>query len=369
MSKDTKPNKSVVAAAPVSQPVETVAVTKSEVTVPVETAAKTLAVVPAPQQMLEIPDGASPRTRLEIQLSNAGAKDHRMALKMMDERPTQEALLNTVDALPAEFQSKVMDIIRRANPKKPGMHMAKTGFSPITVKVNQGTGKDPARPAKSVPGDFYTGDSRMLENKIDGLVIGVQEGRVLWPEKGGDGDSKSPICVSMDRKKGSLYGDCGSCYYEKKSTKDGGCGLGVTVYFIDRDFTGIYALQFTKTSFGAGAGLARVLSQQEKPWARWVRFEANERVEGDKRWFVVKAMPISDPKTPSNEKPPAELDALLSSLSAIIDYDVYFPAVVDTYERAKNAASSQAGLPGGEHFNDKLLGSGTGKAPDFSGGV
>ena len=358
MSKnDTKSSKAVI---PVETPVP------AKVEAPVVTEVSKAALMAVPQAALEIPADASPRTRLELQLANAGARDHRMALKMMDERPTQEELLATVDSLPTDYQSKVMDIIRRANPKKPGMHMAKTGFAPIEVKLNQGVGSDPARPAKSVPGDFYTSDSRMLESKVDGLVIGVFEGRVLWPAK--DSGDKAPICVSMDRKKGSKYGDCSTCYYEKKLTKDGGCALGVTVYFIDRDMTGIYCLKFNKTSFGAGAGLTRVLSQFEKPWSRWVRFETQERKEGDRRWFVIKAMPISDPKNPSQEHPSAALDPLLVSLSSIIDYDVYFPAVIDSYEHAKNAEPSTAGA--GEHFNDTLLTKAAGgKAPDFSSGV
>ena len=362
MSKNENKHVKTIPSVEVVEAVEPVAV---KVEAPVVTEVPKAALMAAPQVTLEIPVDASPRTRLEVQLANAGARDHRMSLKMMDERPTQEELIATVDMLPAEYQSKVMDIIRRANPKKPGMHMAKTGFVPIEVKMNQGVGSDPARPSKSVPGDLYTSDSRMLDNKIDGLVIGVFEGRVLWPEK--DSGDKAPICVSMDRKKGSKYGNCSTCYYEKKLTKDGGCALGVTVYFVDREMTGIYRLQFNKTSFGAGAGLTRVLSQFEKPWARWVRFETQERKEGDRRWFVIKAMPISDSKNPSMEYPAATLDPLLVSLSSIIDYDVYFPAVVDTYERSKNAEPSTA--TGGEHFSDTLLSKASGKAPDFSSGV
>lgn len=334
----------------------------------------TKALVKKEEAALSIPENATPKERLMVLLSNSGATAHRRNMMLADERPTQDQLMGVVESLTAPLQKQVLDIIKRANPRKPGMHTVNTGFTPIEMKLNQGTGSDPIRPRNSIPGHFYTGDSRALEERFDGLVIGLYQGRTLWPERDAQGDasSKAPICVSLDREQGSKYGACAQCYYAPKPYNEGGCATDVTVFFLDRDLTGIYSIKFSKSSIGGGEGLVKVLRKQEKPWARWVRFESQEAKKGDKRWFTIKAVPVSDPKNRDMEIPPAELDPLLGLLSAIVDYDVYYPAIVDTYSRFKNnPASAPTGEAlGGEQFNEKLLEGGTpSDNADFSKGI
>ncbi len=284
-------------------------------------------------------------------------------------RPTPEKLFEIVMRLPEESQQKMLELVRKTRPKKQGAHTAREGFSPTQVRVFQGTGKDPAKPAKLPPGNFYTTDSRDLGDEIHGIVLGFYEGRTMWPprEQGGESDSKGPLCFSLDRKMGSRYGECETCPNAQKKYTEGGCGREATIWFIDDALTGIYELKFSKSSIGGGDALVRVLSKADQLWERKFVIKNDERTEGDRRWYVTKATPFSDPKDPKATYTDKALHPLFEGLSQLMDADVYYPTLADVYDRAK-ASTDTAGTVAIGADEAALLGNAAtdGSTPDYS---
>lgn len=295
---------------------------------------------------------------------------------LMLKKPEPAELVGIVEKLPAETTTKLMEIIRKTRPKKQGAHTSREGFQPTEIRLYQGTGTDALRPKNCIPGGLYTSESKLLEAPFDAAVIHFYEGRILWPPREGGESAKAPICVSMDRKKGSRYGECSSCPYAGKPYNQGGCMKEVVAFLVDKDFTGIYSMRFNKSSQGAGEALTRILNKSEEIFSRWVRFETSERTEGSKRWFVLKASPVADAKSKANEYVQDELKPLFNAFSRIIDRDVYWPGMADVYTRLEGSTDANTGEAGatGESFDEKALGAGEetkagGESPDFSGSM
>jgi hypothetical protein len=281
-------------------------------------------------------------------------------------RPTPEQLIGIVERLSPDNQARVVELVRKTRPKKQGAHTSKEGFSPTQLRVFQGTGNDPAKPAKLPPGNFYTVDSRDMGDTIDGVILGFYEGRTMWPPRdSGSSDSKGPLCYSLDRKMGSRYGDCDSCPNANKKYNEGGCGREVTIWFVDRELTGIYELKFSKSSMGGGDALTRILSKADNLWDRYFTIKNDERTEGDRRWFVTKATPVVDAKNPAAQNTPKEIHPLYEALSRLLDSDVYFPALASVYDSAKGSAHSAAAVVASAD-EAALLGNDAG-TPDYSG--
>jgi hypothetical protein len=255
-------------------------------------------------------------------------------------RPSPTQLAELVSSLPEKYADKMMEIVRKTRPKKQGAHSNRTGFSPVGVRLYQGTGSDPLRPPKMSPGEFYSADSRVLGDKLEVAILGFYEGRTLWPLR--DSGDKNPICWSWDRKMGTKYGECAKCPNASKKYTDGGCAVDMTFWFMDLDMTGIYSFTFSKTSYGSGTALAKVIGKSENIWDRVIRLETQERTEKDKRWYVVKASPIIDAKNPDAGNTPRELHPLFEAMSKLLDADVYYPQLADVYDRAKGIVATPA---------------------------
>lgn len=265
------------------------------------------------------------------------------------ERPSPESLMNLVDALPEEIQAPMRDMMRKTRPRKKGMNTTNEGFSPTELRLYQGTGNDPIRPAKLPPGEFYSTDSKARGSSITGVVLGIYQGRTLWPprEQGGGGGGKAPLCHSLDRLEGSRYGSCLSCPNADKPYNDGGCTRDVVVWFMDEDASGIFELRFSKTSLGAGEALLKILQKGDNIWDRWITFETQERTEKDRRWYVIKATPVSDLKNPENNNTNLELHDVYDALASVLLADVYYPKLAVVYDRSKTSTDSPVNGGGG----------------------
>jgi hypothetical protein len=287
-------------------------------------------------------------------------------------RPTPEKFADIISKLPDTLQPAMLELIRKTRPKKQGMHTEREGFAPTAVRVNQGTGNDAARPQRHVAGDFYTADSRDLGTELKVAFLGLFEGRTMWPPRdaggGGEGGGKAPICFSLDRKIGTKYGDCAACPNATRKYNEGGCGREITAWFVDSDLTGIYEIKFTKTSYYSGESLQKILSKCENLWDRWFTMKNEERKEGDRRWFVLKVTPFSDPKVPGAGNTDRQAHPLYEALSQLLDADVYFPNLADTYDRAKSSTDNGGEVAAGVDEGALLSETGSEGAPDYSGG-
>jgi hypothetical protein len=264
----------------------------------------------------------------------------------------------------------MMTLVSKTNPEKQGLHSSSSGFEPTALKVYHGTGNDPLRPRQTLPGQFYSADSRVIGEKFNAVPLAIYEGHILWPEKSQDNkESKAPICVSVDRKMGSKYGSCDSCPLNPnvRQYNQGGCMREVTAYLLDQDMTSIYELKFSKTSEGAGRALMGVMKKSNSLWDRWFTFEAKERVEKGNKWYVIHAGPVADASKANTD---LKFHPLFNALSKVIDSDIYYAAMANTYDRAKNSTEAGA-APGGEtpaaSFDEKAFLKGdTEAAPDYS---
>lgn len=255
-------------------------------------------------------------------------------------QPTTAEFSAAVKLVGPTFQPPLLDLVERMSPDKPGSHLSNDGFQPTTVKLYQGIGKDETRPAKLLPGAFYSTTSRDLSEKMVVAVLGFFDGRTLWPPK--DAGTNAPVCYSLDGLAGSKYGACETCPSKKLAYTQGGCTPQFTFWFIDQAMTGVYELTFSKTSYKAGQGLARMLRDSARPWNRWVELSSNAREEGDKRWFVIKAGLLQD-KNPANVDVSPDLRAVFALLNRALDVGTYYPRLSRQYGKTDNATEGNAG--------------------------
>jgi len=292
------------------------------------------------------------------------------ARALMLKRPTPKELMDIVMALPEAGQEAMMTLVSKTNPEKQGLHTSSSGFEPTALKPYHGTGNDPLRPRQCLPGQFYSADSRILGEKFTAVPLAIYEGQILWPPKSTDNkESKAPICVSVDRKTGSKYGNCDACPLNPsvRQYSQGGCMREVTAYLLDQEMTSIYELKFSKTSEGAGRALMGIMKKSNSLWDRWFTFEAKERVEGANKWYVIQAAPVADASKANTD---VKLHPLFTALSKIIDTDIYYAALANIHDRLKNSADAggapAAGAPGAAFDEKAFLKGDTEAAPDYS---
>lgn len=332
------------------------------------------AIVPAAPAALAPAEGVSSEFAARKAMAARLPEEVRPRFLML-KRPNPAELMDIVMKLPEASQEAMMTLVSKTNPEKQGLHTSSSGFEPTALKLYHGVGNDPTKPRQTLPGQFYAADSRIIGEKFNAVPLAIYEGQILWPEKnqaGSDDKSKAPICVSVDRKTGSKYGSCATCPLapEHRQYTQGGCMREVTAYLLDQDMTSIYELKFAKTSEGAGRAMLGILKKSNTLWDRWFTFEAKERVEKDKKWFVIQAGPVADAAKAATDP---KFHPLFNALSKVIDTDIYYAALANIHDRAKNstdAGGAAAGTAGGAAttFDEKAFLKGdTEAAPDYSG--
>lgn len=363
MAKPPKETKAPTTSASPESVIETAPTTEGT-TVATETEGST-ALVPAQNAAVAVAAPADNNAARNKALADRLPPQYREDVLFMV-RPTPEVFFDIVAKMPAGDQSAMMELIKKTRPKKQGAHTSNEGFSPTQLRVNQGTGADPAKPPKHPPGNFYSADSRDMNDEIECVVLGFYEGRTMWPPKDSGSSNKAPLCYSYDRKMGSRYGECASCPNAAKKYTEGGCTREVTAWVMDRAMTGIYEVKFSKSSIGGGEAMMRVMKTAKFLWERWFVIKNEERTEGSNRWYVTTAKPLSDPKDPNATYTPVALHPLYENLSRLMDADVYFPQLADTYDRSKNSTDAGGAVSSGID-EAKLLGnSASDGSPDYS---
>jgi hypothetical protein len=289
---------------------QTTAITKAE---PVAIAA-----VPAPH-----PENAKLAALLPLKLRDR-------ALRVW--RPTATEMRTILDALTPEVREKVEGLFDSLNTVNDGLLGDVEPRLVHDMKLYHGVGSDPLRPKSVNKGQFYSTNGMTFDESFVGAVLAITSGRTLWPPRGSS--TNSPICYSADGEMGSEFGECGKCEYAQKKYLDGGCSRDMTVYFVDREFTGIYSIKFSKTSYANGITLSKILQQLKVMWSKWVQFEAGEQTAKGNTWHTVKAglLPVTA-KNKDDVIVPVELLPVLRALNALIVGDVYLPRVAKLYNR------------------------------------
>jgi len=290
--------------------------------------ASTLVETPAPASVPSVSSEFAARKALAQSLPER-LRPQVMALK----RPTPVDLMNLVMALPDAQQEAMMRLVAKTSSTKIGIHTASTGFTPTVLKLYQGVGDDAAKPANCVPGDYYTGDSRVLGKEVIAVPLGVHMGHSLWGPR--DQGKKPPICISADRVTGSKLGECIACAVNpaRRQYTEGGCTREVVVYLLDINMTAIYSLRFARTSEKAGQTLASTLEQSSAAWARWFTFGSTTTMnKGGQKYLVMTTLPVAD-AAKANTDP--VLHPLFEALATMLEMDVYYPEIANIHARLR----------------------------------
>lgn len=260
-------------------------------------------------------------------------------------RPTATEMEQILSALSPEMREKVNGLFDSLNTVNDGLLGDVEPRLVHDMKLYHGVGSDPLRPKSVNKGQFYASNGMTFDESFVGAVIAITSGRTLWPARGSS--SNAPICYSVDGEMGSELGECAKCEYAQKKYLDGGCSRDMTVYFVDREFTGIYSIKFGKTSYANGITLSKVLQQLKVMWSKWVQFEASEQSGKGNTWHTVKAglLPVSA-KNKDDIMVAPELLPVLRALNALIVGDVYLPRVAKMYSRPEEEVTASVGAAG-----------------------
>jgi hypothetical protein len=230
--------------------------------------------------------------------------------------------------LPADMREKVEGLLNSLTSADDGLLGDYEQRLAHDIKLYHGVGSDPLRPRGVNKGEYYGSNGQEFGSRFVGAVLGLTDGRTLWPAKGSA--SSAPICYSHDGRMGSELGSCATCDFERKKIIEGGCARDLTVYLVDNEFTGLYALKFSKTSYKYGTVLRKLLSQSKVPWGKWTQFETGEETANNNKYHVIKAGPLAT-KNPADAVVTAPLLPVFRALAALVQAEVYLPKVVKLY--------------------------------------
>jgi len=207
-----------------------------------------------------------------------------------NESPTT-ALAKITEGLPPDVVARVERLLQVMDPNKPGFEeMGGARWSPPIVKVYQPVSSDV--PGNAKQGDLFTDTGDVLPASWEFVPIYMHYSHARF-EPG----NNSPTCRSEDAKK-SIYGDvCADCadlpFRDGQRTT---CNKSLDVYAFDKDFSQVYHLQFSKTSYRAGSKLFKQASSSTVPWARVYALgtEQKSRQNDQGKYYVLTVKPTGD---------------------------------------------------------------------------
>lgn len=187
------------------------------------------------------------------------------------------------------------------DPNKLGFEeMGGARWTPENVRVHQGLTRN--APGNSKPGGLFTTGGDVLPQPFRFVPVYMNHTRAKFGE-----NKELPECRSDDGKV-SISGDiCEKC--PDGSWQDGAmpaCAKGISVLVFSEDFKHLYLLNFSKTSYKAGAALYKQASQCIYPWERIYELNTEMSGEGSKKYYVFTEKP-SGVKTPEKYYPLARL--------------------------------------------------------------
>lgn len=199
--------------------------------------------------------------------------------------PAEEAdLLEKIQKEMPDIAANFRHLILLMNPYKPGQEEIGASWTPPFVKVNQPTSGDAPDNAKL--GSLYTDTGDVLEHPFlfTPLYLYVSHSKF---EEG----SQSPTCRSEDGIT-SIYGDsCDNCPDKPfRGGKPTQCHRSLNAFVYDAEFKSVFRIQFSKTSYRAGAKLRKQAGSTMVPWERTYSLDTEQatRKDGSGKYFVMK---------------------------------------------------------------------------------
>ncbi len=291
-------------------------------------------------------------------------KEHGAALlRIEEETPTTDKLDDIMFALPDELADPISNIMQRMNPNRKGIVSSNTQPDYTELRLFQGTGADPNRPDNSIPGQFYLSSKEVVGPEFFGTVLAIWEGRTMWGDRSDDGAPRMPICTSMDRNRGSNFGDCSTCPNRPwRDNQPQKCANDVVAFMLMKDLKDIVLVRFQRTSEPAGRQLMKLVKRGSAPWMRWFKFTTESRTsQNDKsiRWFVMQVQPVE------NEKVQKELHPFCDAMCNAAERTFIYPGIAKIYAQAQQALEdaeddAQPGMDEGDASSYNSMGD----APD-----
>lgn len=250
--------------------------------------------------------------------------------------PTSLTFQKIIDKMSDDVADKICEITKKLGGEMQGMYSNDDRPDFPELRLFHGTGNDPNRPERQVPGEFYLTSKESVGKVFTGTLIAIWEGRTMW----GDADSgesvRMPICQSMDRKVGSAYGDCETC--PNRPWKDGQpqrCTNDVIAYMLTEDMTDIVKVRFSKTSEPAGKRLIRLLKRDQKLWMRWYTITTEQKTsekDSSRRWYVMNV----EKKSGNDDEiyTPEEIHDFCQNMCTSVEAAFILPSIAQTYRQA-----------------------------------
>lgn len=217
--------------------------------------------------------------------------------RVAEELPSATEFQQIIDEIPDEFVEDLTSIIQKTMGTRKGIYGDSDRPEFPELRIYHGTGSDPNRPDKQVPGEYYLTTKETVGDVFQGCVLALWEGRTMWGDAEAGETTKMPICQSMDRRIGSTCGECEECPH--KPWRDGQqqrCSDDVVAFMLAKDMKEIVLVRFQKTSEPAGKQLRRFVKRSMVPWSKWFNLTLTQRTskqDSNRRWFVMEVEPAS----------------------------------------------------------------------------
>ncbi len=266
-------------------------------------------------------------------------------LRIDKENFDEDKVWEIIWALPDEMQDPLSDIMQRMNTERKGILSSNSQPEFLELRLFQGTGADPNRPETAIPGQFYLSSKENVGTVFSGTVLTIWEGSTMWGDRDGDSAIRMPLCTSMDRKRGSKFGDCESCPYRPwKDNKPNDCNNDVMAFMLSKDMKDIVLVRFQRTSEPAGRQLMKLVKRSKNPWQRWYNITSEKRTSSQdksRRWYVMQVQAAEGDEQSVDPKLHAFCDAMCTSA----ERDFLYAGIARIYRQAQRVMEEDADVP------------------------
>lgn len=253
--------------------------------VPVEEPAKKSLVV------IDTPKVPAPRPSMGAQaaLIDPAELDAAVAAR----REVLEALLHDT-TMPETTRASLGALIALASTQKPGMEEMQNAWKLTRASIVQPTTRSEAKPESARPGDIYTSGGQILVRPSAVIPIYFFEENVNFPEGG-----KVPVCSAPDAKLGSPFGKCVDCPHLPYGKQNGGrgeqkktdCQNNIVAVLLLKDLSGLFTMQFGKTSRKAGGVMMQLAGQQQRVWTQSYLLNTEKKTNDAGLYYIMTTAP------------------------------------------------------------------------------
>ena len=100
--------------------------------------------------------------------------------RVAEELPSATEFQQIIDDIPDEFVEDLTSIIQKTMGTRKGIYGDSDRPEFPELRIYHGTGSDPNRPDKQVPGEYYLTTKETVGDVFQGCVLALWEGRTMW---------------------------------------------------------------------------------------------------------------------------------------------------------------------------------------------